>query len=272
MTITLNVPYGPNTAIQVADLYIANPGSSFCFLMIHGGGMVGGDKSFDASYNNGIRLYGEGYNVVMMNYRLANPVYITGQRYPQPNVNNAWPAPLIDVQLAVRWLRAVKNFRQVISWGDSAGATLSVLLACHNNIVPNPYNLYRNVSPKVDASIAHSTMSNFVAVYTDYHPDNTDYAGPKTSFNTNNEQTYAISSIVTNAAGDTSPVAFSHGTQDNTILYDQAIQMKNILSACGVAYNFQSYNGGHVFAGLTMAARTAICENAENWVFRRLGI
>ena len=69
--------------------------------------------------------------VASVNYRLATG----GQR-------GAWPAPLADVQLAVRWLRlhisdyGVK-FQHICAVGNSSGAHLAVFLGATAQPVPS---------------------------------------------------------------------------------------------------------------------------------------
>lgn len=101
-----NIAYGP-LPMQVMDVYVPATPLRAAFLMIHGGGWHAGSKSVGASYNNGIRLLGEGYVVAMMNYRLLQN-YRPGV-IPNPGETNTWPAALVDAQRAVCWMK--KNAR-----------------------------------------------------------------------------------------------------------------------------------------------------------------
>src|SRR5579885_1270122 len=113
-----NVAYGPLDG-ETLDLCLPEgatdprPG----VVLVHGGGWVNGDKS-EFAYQCSL-LASEGFVAAAVNYRLA-PAHI-------------WPAQLVDVQLAVRYLRANANdlqldSKRLCSWGASSGAHLAVFL------------------------------------------------------------------------------------------------------------------------------------------------
>ncbi len=82
-------------------------------VLVHGGGWMGGDKSFYTNLGN--ELAGKGYVAFAINYRLAPAFH--------------YPAQLDDTQRAVRWIRAHAveynlDPNRIGAVGDSAGGHL----------------------------------------------------------------------------------------------------------------------------------------------------
>jgi acetyl esterase/lipase len=92
-------------------------------LLIHGGGFVGGSRT-DADIVAAARHLAEaGYVAVALDYRLVD----LGRPGP------VWPAPLVDVQRAARWVRAHATTygvdpERLGAYGISAGAGLAAHL------------------------------------------------------------------------------------------------------------------------------------------------
>lgn len=92
-------------------------------VLIHGGCFMWGDKTAGDTMEYVQRLTNAGYAVVNVNYRLTNP----------ETHRNQWPASMMDVQDAVRWVRQHGreyglDTSKLVAMGYSAGATLAAYL------------------------------------------------------------------------------------------------------------------------------------------------
>src|SRR5262249_48619939 len=108
-------------------------------ILIHGGGWQNGAKAVHDPQCSQLAM--RGFVAATINYRLA----------PQ----DRWPAPLVDVHLAVRWMRSQANVigldpTRLCSYGDSAGGHLAVFLGVLPTIHPgDEATTYANQSPSV---------------------------------------------------------------------------------------------------------------------------
>ena len=154
-----NVAYGPLAAEKLdlcepLGVTSSRPG----VILIHGGGWTGGDKSSVHFQSRCTSLAALGFVVANVNYRLADKYSYT---YPQQR-KDMWPAQLVDVQLAVRWVRAHAQQlgldpTRVCAAGSSAGAQLAVFLGVLATIHPgDEAQLLANQSPKVSCVVDNS--------------------------------------------------------------------------------------------------------------------
>ena len=114
-----DVAYAALSPAQALDLYLPNetPGPYPLIVAIHGGGFIWGDKRED-QVNAPVEAVRRGYAVAALNYRLTPPA--------------VFPAPVMDVKAAIRFLRAhAARFEldpaRVAAWGNSAGGYLAVM-------------------------------------------------------------------------------------------------------------------------------------------------
>jgi acetyl esterase/lipase len=116
----LDLHYAYQSNAQVLDIYLPETGDGPfpVILHIHGGAFMGGDKA-DAQLVPALEGLKRGYAVVALNYRLSGEA--------------KFPALVLDVKAAVRWLRA--NARRyhldpdrMAAWGGSAGGYLATML------------------------------------------------------------------------------------------------------------------------------------------------
>jgi acetyl esterase/lipase len=129
LTFIRDLPYATQSA-QKLDIYmpyqVATPRP--VILWIHPGGFHGGDKGGVARSPGAkvsmlelvLPMLERGYSVVSANYRLSGEA--------------AFPAAVLDVKAAVRWIRANAvryhfNPYKIAAWGSSAGGYLSAMLA-----------------------------------------------------------------------------------------------------------------------------------------------
>lgn len=122
----LDVKYATASPAQKLDIYLPDEGEGPfpVILNIHGGGWIGGDKSYKQvlSMLEGLR---HGYAVVAINYRLSGEAI--------------WPAQINDCKAAVRWVRANAdeyklNPGKIVAWGGSAGGHLSAMVGTSGDV------------------------------------------------------------------------------------------------------------------------------------------
>lgn len=120
-----DVAYASVSPAQRLDLYrpLHPDGKLPVVVLIHGGGFTGGDKS-DLD-DTAASLVAHGYAVANVNYRLA----------PE----GVFPAPVVDVKAAIRWLRANAagydlDPARFGALGESAGAYLAEMVGTWGHV------------------------------------------------------------------------------------------------------------------------------------------
>ena len=116
-----DLAYASQSEAQRLDLYLppnAEPPLPL-LVFIHGGAWMAGDKRNDYAAGVVPLFVGEGYAVASINYRLSTEA--------------VFPAQLLDVKAAIRWLRANAaaygiDPDRIAAAGESAGAHLAALL------------------------------------------------------------------------------------------------------------------------------------------------
>ena len=116
-----NLAYASQSEAQRLDLYLPPDAERPLPLLvfIHGGAWMGGDKRNEYAAGVVPLFVGEGYAVASINYRLS--------------AEAVFPAQLLDVKAAIRWLRANAaaygiDPDRIAAAGESAGAHLAALL------------------------------------------------------------------------------------------------------------------------------------------------
>jgi acetyl esterase/lipase len=114
-----DLAYSARSASQKLDIYLPSrvPRPYPVIVWLHPGGYTQGDKNMVGSVLG--FMLDRGYAVAGVNYRLAD--------------ESPFPAQLLDVKAAVRWLKAnAANYNldreNVSAWGVSAGSTFAALL------------------------------------------------------------------------------------------------------------------------------------------------
>lgn len=118
-----NVPYAADDPRQIVHVFGFEPDAEPrpALAIVHGGGLIWGDPDFEEPLAR--RFHEQGYVTFLLGYRLFDE--LTGA--------NAWPAPLEDVQRAIRWIRSHADDYgvdpgRVCALGFSAGAHLTSML------------------------------------------------------------------------------------------------------------------------------------------------
>lgn len=230
--ISHDLVFTPDTAPQPlrADLYTPDstpPPDGFpAVVLIHGGAWVRGDRAQVQSLAE--RIAARGYVVMNVTYRFA----------PQ----HVFPAQVLDVQQAVKWLRTNAPSQQVdakriAGWGYSAGAHLAAMLA-HLSPGDALYDEQARVQVLVSGG-SPVDLRKFQDGYLVPRFLGTTYA--------KNPQRYAEASPAVYISADDPPVFLYHGTWDNIVPLDQATDYKAVLDATGIPTELYLIGGhGHI--------------------------
>ena len=248
----VTIQYGP-LATQLLDLCQAPlPNSGVAVVLIHGGGWVGGNREqFDD----------------MCQYLAAHSITAVTIDYRPDNVPaNQWPAQLADAQLAMRWMRANAatygvNPLTVCSWGNSAGAQLSLMLSTLSYTEDTDMSGYLNqYSSQATCSVDVSPASNLTELWA----DDKDLAMLK-ELTGGNAALLADASTAPRTTTASTPALIVAGINDPTFPFAQQQGEAEALAANGVGVTFLPNDGGHVESGLTPAQKELI--NEEEMAF-----
>jgi acetyl esterase/lipase len=201
-------------------------------IWIHGGGFIQGDKA-SAS---GLATYFAklGYVTASINYRLLSPGGCAGEREPPPGCDEAAIGAQHDAQAAVRWFRAhAAQYRidpeRIAVGGASAGADTSILVGTHSEDPGDSGN--PGFSSRVAAAVS---VSGGLPTNETITPDD-------------------------------APTIFFHGTADQTVFPDWALQNSAALHNNGVVTVFEPFEGaGH---GLLPEFRDTIFEQTDYFLY-----
>lgn len=216
-------------------------------LLIHGGGFVGGDKSDVNIVNLANYFASRGWVAFSINYRLlGNKGTVPSEwiQYAQNSVPLADQSQFLalypahrDAKAALRWLIANANqynidTNYITVGGGSAGAIIATTLG-----ITNTTDFTNEISLTNDPSLATTNLnSNKYTVKTIL-----DFWGSGVAVTANNI-VYGF-----NRFDPTDPpIMISHGTNDPTVLYSEAIALKDTYTANGADYVLYTLeNRGH---------------------------
>ena len=190
-------------------------------VMIHGGGMFGGDKqSLEVFYNDITNILGSSYAVASINYRLA-PDHI-------------FPAQLHDVRGAVQWLRAHADEYgydgdRIGLWGFSAGGFLALLLGMAKDVdeLSGSVGDHASVSDDITAICSYAGVA-------DYRMMVHDIPWGFLDCEEGDLDCVAFSSPISHVTADDPPVFILHGTWDQFLQHEQAVTLFDLLQKVGV--------------------------------------
>ncbi len=224
-------------------------------ILIHSGGYVQGNKESYDPLCDAFASYG--FVVASVNYRLA----------PQ----NKWPAPLVDVQLAVRWLRANAGQynldpARLCAMGDSVGAHLAIFLGVLTTIHPgDKASLLSDQSPQVSCVVDEFGPTDMGKL--------TNVVAWKQTFpvlfgetNKNNPAFLHDASPIYQVSSASAPMLIIQGTVDTIVPPSQSKTLQSKLQAANVPVSYISYPGGHSFEGLTGKQIQALILQARDYL------
>jgi acetyl esterase/lipase len=220
-------------------------------LLIHGGGFVGGSRA-DADIVTAARhLAQTGYVAFAIDYRLVD--------LAQPGP--VWPAPLDDVQRAVRWVRAQAatygvDPERIGAYGVSAGAGLAAHLGVRESPEPADDHLAA-VSSRVRCVVALAGPMD--GTIPPSNPSDVDVAQALFGgMPTQVPAVYRDASPVTHVDPAAAPFLVVHGVHDTVVPVAHARRLVAALQEAGIAVDYvEDPDAGHdVFAWERVGART----------------
>jgi para-nitrobenzyl esterase len=215
-------------------------------LLIHGGGFSGGDKSDVNIVNLANYFASRGWVAFSINYRLQGDkgtVPETWIQYAQSSVPLAnqsqfmamYPAHR-DAKAAMRWLIAnADNYNidtnYITVGGGSAGAIMATTLG-----ITNTTDFSNEISLNNDPSLSTTNLNKTYTIKTIL-----DFWGSGVAVTANNN-IYGY-----NRFDPTDPpIMIAHGTNDQTVLYSEALLLKDIYTSTGASYKLYTLeNRGH---------------------------
>ena len=211
---------------QTADIFVPQGSGPFpAIVLIHGGGWrKGGSWQMDHIAN---RLAEQGFVVANINYRLA-------PKFP-------YPAALVDVESAVRWLREhADQYRcdptRIGAWGYSAGAHLALLTATRNQPVSPG-----STATRIQAVVGGGTPADML-LFGDNEIVRSFMGGPPSA----RTDAYRDASPVTHVSADDPPTFLYHGKQDWIVDPKHTHALADKLRAAGVEVEVIEPFFGHI--------------------------
>ncbi len=215
-------------------------------VMIHGGGWTGGDKAQAREQSIGRTLARAGYVMASINYRLGA---------------NSFPENVLDAKNAVRFLRAhAAEYRvdpeRIAVMGGSAGGHLALMVAYTEGMKDlEPEQPYPGVSSRVRAVIDLYGPTNLLTrqeVTKEGKPTGVlrDANTPEVlgATRTGNQGLWQQASPTTHVRKDVPPTLILHGKADDTVDYEQSIELARTLERAGAIHELVLVDGvGHTF-------------------------
>lgn len=223
-----NIHYGNNQE-QVIDLYMPDKKRSEVkevFIMIHGGGWRGGNKSQLTFFTYSMMQRFPDHVFVNMNYRLASAT-----QYALPNQTD-------DIKRVITFLEKRFNYKpEVILIGNSAGAHLSMLYAYHSDADKNVKAVINIVGP---ADLSDDGFKSYEEYsFVEQHLVDTKTLPAKTS-------AIHFASPVHWINTTSSPTLSYYGKTDRVVPLSQNKILDSILSKNNVIHESYEFNGGHL--------------------------
>ncbi len=220
-------------------------------LLIHGGGFVGGSRTDMDIVAAARQVAQAGYVAFAVDYRLVD--------LTQPGP--AWPAPLDDVQRAVRWVRAQAptygvDPGRIGAYGVSAGAGL----AAHLGVRESPESVDHDLaafSSRVRCVVALAGPMD--GTIPSGNPSDIDVARALLGGTiTQVPAIYRDASPVAHVDPESAPFLIVHGVHDTVVPIAHARRLVAALQEAGIAVEYVEYpDAGHdVFAWERVGART----------------
>ncbi|SEB52080.1 Prolyl oligopeptidase family protein [Tenacibaculum sp. MAR_2009_124] len=234
--------YTPNNTIENRPL----------FMFIHGGGFSGGSKQSEQIINMGNYYASRGWVFVSIDYRLKNDKGTVPQEWVDyssltpsgdPTQFLAMYPAHRDAKAALRWIMANKevykvNPNHVTVGGGSAGAVTAITLG-----VSNLEDYTNEISIIQDPTLDSTHLDQTYEIHTII-----DFWGSKVAVD--------VLDIIYNHQRFTTnnpPLLIAHGTEDTTVLFSNAIDLKTIYDEHQIPLAYYPLEGkGHGPWGATV--------------------
>jgi acetyl esterase/lipase len=238
----VNVPYGEE-ALQKYDIYLPadrNKEVTKVFVLVHGGGWVGGDKSELKTYVEFMKIQFPTYAIVNINYQLASIV------------KSPFPMQIDDIKKIILDLKSKADDYEISNQygfvGISAGAHLSMLYAYAHDVMSEVKMVCSIVGPTnfTDENYSNSSDPNII--------ENFDLVEAITGVEfEGNKEFYESVSPFHVVDQNAPPTILFYGGQDPLIPTSQGTSLHDKLNELGVINEFTLYeNEGHGWVGLSL--------------------
>ena len=251
-----DLAYAQTHPNQKLDLYLPKEtGPSPLLIYIHGGGWKAGSKS--GVPMDVLAFVKRGYAVASIGYRLST---------------EPWPATVVDVKLAVRWLRSNANkygldVNAFGAWGLSAGGHLVAMLAVSDGADVFDGGTKPKISAALQAAVVYYGPSDLATMDADAAANNCpknslchSCAGsPETllldcpsNLASCKSKVVAEGSPVTYVDAKDAPMFVVHGSEDCTVPPLQGKKLHDAMTKAGAKSYFKLVKGGgHNFKQVT---------------------
>ena len=210
-------------------------------LLIHGGAWVAGSNAIGTTYNGTSAAWCQ----IWASWGFV--AYSVGYRLQDGRAGNAWPAQLVDVQAAVRWVRARAgsgnpervNPYLIGAMGDSAGGSLALQVGALSARVASPGDPVASTNPSMNTQVQF-VVSQFGPTH--FGPSSAAAPLPAT----------AIANAEPVNGGRSSPAnsLFIQGAYDTQVDPYESRSVFCYLRAHGNPTNYLSYAGDHEYTNL----------------------
>lgn len=257
------------------DLYVPEgaPGVHPAAIFIHGGGFTGGARGHLALSAMAERFASRGWVCISVDYRLAGAHgtapqpwmdYVNDQRLGdrQREQGHAIYAASRDVKAAVRWLTAHAeqysiDTTRITALGGSAGAVLAVMLGA-----TEPEDYRDELTAEDDPTLSSTNLG----APSDVHSV-VDFWGSGIAVELLDD-VYGLPRYDSNDA----PLLIIHGTRDQTVTFDKAIELEEAWTRTGVPFESHALIGkGHAAWDATVAG-LPLMEIAFDFIVRQQGL
>ncbi|WP_228384024.1 alpha/beta hydrolase [Chryseobacterium sp. JM1] len=223
-----NVYYG-NDSEQILDFYQPHQESSKkkdVFMIIHGGGWRGGDKSQLTFFTLSLMKKFPDYIFVNLNYRLATAT------------SSGIPNQTDDIENVIQYVdKKLKYHPKFILLGNSAGAHLSMLYAYH-------FDAKKRVKAVVNIVGPSDLSDPGFEKYTDYSFVKNYLVNPKAVVSGMSPTSFA--SPISWVDSASAPTLSYYGNTDQIIPLSQKRRLDSVFSQNKVQHESYEFNGGHL--------------------------
>lgn len=223
-----NIKYGDDSE-QVMDLYVPHQQPSKkkdAFIIIHGGGWRGGDKSHLTFFTLSMMQRFPDHIFANINYRLA-----TSKRPGIPNQTD-------DIDQVINYLEKKLEYNpRIILLGNSAGAHLSMLYAYH-------FDDKKRVKAVVDIVGPSDLSDPGFERYEDYSFVKNYLVDPKAVIPGMSKTSFA--SPISWVDSASAPTLSYYGNRDQVVPLSQKRRLDSVLIQNKVRHESYEFNGGHL--------------------------
>jgi acetyl esterase/lipase len=240
-TVHRDLAYAGGHERQTLDLYLPTAADPLPLIIwVHGGAFRMGSKADHVPLD----YLAAGYAVATINYRLSQ--------------HAIFPAQIVDVKAAVRWLRAHAGVygldaNRFAAWGESAGGHLVAMLGTTGSVTEYEVGDYLEVSSHVQAVVDYFGPTDFLQMDAHRPADGMIHDAPDSPESElvggpiqENPERVARANPITYVSDDAPPFLIVHGDQDPLVPYHQSVLLYTALKKVGTPVTLYTVEGaGH---------------------------